>query len=190
MEDTLWTEIADAPGEIFDIDIDEEELEQTFESKLNSNFDFWTMSIDSATKLFDDKIVKEFFTDSELDLIYNFIGHALDDDEYDPEDVYAIRRKIHSLYKKDAWNLQLYWRCCDSSRTGRCHLYWHHRGAMLHSLLQFSPEEMNYLTSDDLNNLIRLVEENNQYNDDDDKEFWDDVMIRLNQEYRHCLDDF
>lgn len=41
MEDTLWSEIADAPGEIFDIDIDEEELEQTFESKLNSNFDFW-----------------------------------------------------------------------------------------------------------------------------------------------------
>ena len=102
MEDTLWTEIADAPGEIFDIDIDEEELEQSFQSKLNSNFDFWTMSIDSATKLFDDKIVKEFFTDSELDLIYNFIGHALDDDEYDPEDVYAIRRKIHSLYK-DSW---------------------------------------------------------------------------------------
>jgi len=48
---------------------------------------------------------------------------------------------------------------------------------------------MTYLTSDDLNNLIRLVEENNQYNDDD-KEFWGDVMIRLNQEYRHCLDDF
>jgi hypothetical protein len=61
---------------------------------------------------------------------------------------------------------------------------------MLHSLLQFSSQEMTYLTSDDLNNLIRLVEENNQYNDDDDKEFWDDVMIRLNQEYRHCLDDF
>ena len=40
MEDTLWSEIADAPGEIFDIDIDEEELEQSFESKLNSNIDF------------------------------------------------------------------------------------------------------------------------------------------------------
>ena len=40
MEDTLWTEIADAPGEIFDIDIDEEELEQSFQSKLNSNIDF------------------------------------------------------------------------------------------------------------------------------------------------------
>ena len=41
MFDELWSEIADAPGEIFDIDIDEEELEKTFESKLNSNIDFW-----------------------------------------------------------------------------------------------------------------------------------------------------
>jgi hypothetical protein len=40
MFDELWSEIADAPGEIFDIDIDEEELEKTFESKLNSNIDF------------------------------------------------------------------------------------------------------------------------------------------------------
>jgi len=46
---------------------------------------------------------------------------------------------------------------------------------------------MNYLTPDDLNNLIRLVEDNNQYND---KEFWDDILIRLNQTYRHCLDEF
>jgi len=30
---------------------------------------------------------------------------------------------------------------------------------------------VNYLTPDDLNNLIRLVEDNNQYNDDEDKEF-------------------
>ena len=40
MFEELWSEIADAPGEIFDIDIDEEELEKTFESKLNSNIDF------------------------------------------------------------------------------------------------------------------------------------------------------
>ena len=40
MEDSFWNEIADAPGEIFDIDNDEEELEQSFESKLNSNVDF------------------------------------------------------------------------------------------------------------------------------------------------------
>jgi hypothetical protein len=48
---------------------------------------------------------------------------------------------------------------------------------------------MNYLTPDDLNNLIRLVEDNNQYNDDEDKVFWDDILIRLNQTYRHCLDE-
>ena len=40
MFDELWSEIQDAPGEIFDIDIDDEEVEQSFESKLNSNFDF------------------------------------------------------------------------------------------------------------------------------------------------------
>jgi len=43
MEDTLWIEIADAPGEIFDIpDMwdEEEEEDSTFDSKLNSNFDF------------------------------------------------------------------------------------------------------------------------------------------------------
>jgi hypothetical protein len=44
MEDTLWIEIADAPGEIFDFDLSElwedEEDESTFDSKLNSNFDF------------------------------------------------------------------------------------------------------------------------------------------------------
>lgn len=48
---------------------------------------------------------------------------------------------------------------------------------------------MNYLTPDDLNNLIRLVEDNNQYNDDDDKEFWEDILIHLNQEYHYCLND-
>ena len=47
---------------------------------------------------------------------------------------------------------------------------------------------MNFLTPDDLSALIELVETNNQYNDDDDKEFWDDVLIRLNQTSRHCLD--
>jgi hypothetical protein len=30
---------------------------------------------------------------------------------------------------------------------------------------------MNFLTPDDLNALIELVESNNQYNDEDDKEF-------------------
>jgi hypothetical protein len=42
MEDTLWSEIADAPGEIFDIPEmqEEEEEDPTFNFKLNSNFDF------------------------------------------------------------------------------------------------------------------------------------------------------
>jgi hypothetical protein len=41
MEDTLWIEIADAPGEIFDIpEMQDDEEDSTFDSKLNSNFDF------------------------------------------------------------------------------------------------------------------------------------------------------
>ena len=42
--------------------------------------------------------VKEFFTETEWDMIYNFIGHALDDDDYDSEQVYSIRSKIHNLF--------------------------------------------------------------------------------------------
>jgi hypothetical protein len=42
--------------------------------------------------------MKEFFTETEWDMIYNFIGHALDDDDYDPEQVYTIRSKIHNLF--------------------------------------------------------------------------------------------
>jgi hypothetical protein len=46
MEDTLWTEIAEAPGEIFDIpelrDLDEDYQndETTWNAFLNSNWDF------------------------------------------------------------------------------------------------------------------------------------------------------
>ncbi len=37
----LWDEIQDCPGEIFDIDIEiDEDLDQSFESKLNSKIDF------------------------------------------------------------------------------------------------------------------------------------------------------
>ena len=43
--------------------------------------------------------MKEFFTETEWDLIYNFVGHALDDDEIvDNEEVYSIRAKIHNLF--------------------------------------------------------------------------------------------
>jgi len=43
--------------------------------------------------------IKDFFTEAQWDLIYDKIGNALDYDEYDPEDVYAIRNKIHQLFE-------------------------------------------------------------------------------------------
>ena len=45
--------------------------------------------------------IKEFFTEDQWDLIYNFIGNALDDDDFDADDVYDIRNKIHQLFKED-----------------------------------------------------------------------------------------
>ena len=33
-------------------------------------------------------------------MIYNFVGNALDNENYIPEDVYAIRAKIHNLFLK------------------------------------------------------------------------------------------
>ncbi len=44
-------------------------------------------------------IYRQLFTEDQWDMIYNFIGNALDSDEYDPEDVYAIRNKIHLLWE-------------------------------------------------------------------------------------------
>ena len=49
--------------------------------------------------------VQEFFTENEWDMIYNFIGNALDNDDYECEDVYAIRAKIHNLFLVK-WTLQ------------------------------------------------------------------------------------
>lgn len=46
----------------------------------------------------DTQTIKEFFTEEQWDLIYNFVGHALDDDNYDPEQVYDVRSKIHNLF--------------------------------------------------------------------------------------------
>ena len=43
--------------------------------------------------------IKDFFTESQWDLIYNFVGHALDDEDFNLEDVYTIRNKIHALYE-------------------------------------------------------------------------------------------
>ena len=89
-------------------------------------------------------IYRALFSDDQWDLIYAMAGHALDNDDFTPEDVYSIRNKIHALFDYNDWYLFFCWRWCDSSRTGRCHLHWHHTGAMLHSLLQFPPKEMTY----------------------------------------------
>ena len=42
-------------------------------------------------------IYRKLFTDSQWDLIYNFVGNALDDDDYNELDVYMIRNIIHVL---------------------------------------------------------------------------------------------
>ena len=43
------------------------------------------------------KIYRNLFTDSQWELIYNFIGNALDDQLFDSNDVYMIRNKIEAL---------------------------------------------------------------------------------------------
>ena len=43
-------------------------------------------------------IYRALFSEDQWDLIYNFVGHALDDDDFDPEDVYQIRNKIHAIF--------------------------------------------------------------------------------------------
>jgi hypothetical protein len=47
------------------------------------------------------QIYRQLFTEDQWNLIYNFIGNALDDDLFNPDDVYAIRNKIHLLFKED-----------------------------------------------------------------------------------------
>jgi hypothetical protein len=46
-------------------------------------------------------IYRQLFSDAEWDLIYNFIGNALDDDLFDAGDVYAIRNKIHAIFDEE-----------------------------------------------------------------------------------------
>jgi hypothetical protein len=46
----------------------------------------------------DTQTIKEFFTEEQWDLIYEFVGRALDDDNYDSEQVYDVRSKIHDLF--------------------------------------------------------------------------------------------
>ena len=47
------------------------------------------------------KVYRQLFTEDQWDLIYNFIGNALDDDDFNPDDVYAVRHKIHEIFKED-----------------------------------------------------------------------------------------
>ena len=56
------------------------------------------------------RIYRQLFTESEWDLIYNFIGNALDDESYDPDDVYNVRNKIHEIFKED-------WMSTDLSKS-------------------------------------------------------------------------
>ena len=46
------------------------------------------------------QIYRNLFSKEQWDMIYNFVGNALDDDAelFNPEDVYAIRNKIHALF--------------------------------------------------------------------------------------------
>jgi len=43
-------------------------------------------------------IYRNLFTEDQWDLIYNFVGNALDNDDFDVEDVYSIRNKISALF--------------------------------------------------------------------------------------------
>ena len=45
--------------------------------------------------------IKDFFTSEEWDMIYNLVGHGLDDDDFTPEDVYSIRNKIHTIFDEE-----------------------------------------------------------------------------------------
>jgi hypothetical protein len=47
------------------------------------------------------RIYRQLFTEDQWDLIYNFIGNALDDDDFNADDVYQIRNKIHELFKEE-----------------------------------------------------------------------------------------
>jgi hypothetical protein len=42
-------------------------------------------------------IYRKLFTEDQWEMIYNFVGNALDSKDYNSEDVYAIRNKIEIL---------------------------------------------------------------------------------------------
>jgi len=51
-------------------------------------------------------IYRGLFTESQWDLIYNFVGNALDDDDFNASDVYVIRDKISLLFDEQVVNHQ------------------------------------------------------------------------------------
>jgi len=52
------------------------------------------------------QLTRNLFTEDQWDLIYNFVGNALDDDDFNSADVYAIRYKIHLLFDEMEVNHQ------------------------------------------------------------------------------------
>ena len=51
-------------------------------------------------------ICRNLFTPQQWELIYNFVGHALDDGDFNVSDVYAIRDKISLLFDEKVVNHQ------------------------------------------------------------------------------------
>jgi len=61
-----------------------------------------TMTVSQLSK----DIYRNLFTEEQWELIYNFVGNALDDDDFNAEDVYAIRSKISLLFDEPVVNHQ------------------------------------------------------------------------------------
>jgi len=52
------------------------------------------------------RIYRQLFTEDQWELIYNFVGNALDNDDFNAMDVYAIRSKIHLILHEQVVNHQ------------------------------------------------------------------------------------
>lgn len=51
-------------------------------------------------------IYRNLFTEAQWELIYNVVGNALDDDDFNASDVYVIRDKISLLFDEQVVNHQ------------------------------------------------------------------------------------
>jgi hypothetical protein len=51
-------------------------------------------------------IYRNLFTEDQWELIYNFVGHALDDNDFNALNVYVIRNKISLLFDDKEVNHQ------------------------------------------------------------------------------------